>query len=167
MPTLATKKPQLKAKRKPEPTPVPYRPTLGQRLLEGLEEVGAHLRGEESDVLGYTLPPYATLAQVRTARRAAEKKLLAKQAARRVRLAVCPLAPADVYAIRRALGAGVSTEWFAAFLNVPESLVEAWEDGTKAPTGAALRLLADIRARPDYWRDQLHAADSARPETPS
>lgn len=166
MPTLTAKKPP-KAKRKSQPTPVPCGPTFGQRLIEGMGEVLAHVRGQESDVLSYTLPPNATLAQIRTISRAAEKKLLAKQAARRARLAVCPLAPADVYAIRRALGAGVSTEWFAAFLNVPESLVEAWEDGTKAPAGAALRLLADIRARPDSWRDQLHAADPARPETPS
>ena len=147
----------------PKKRAVPSGPTLGQRL----EEVGAYLRGEESDVLSYTLPPNATVAQVRTARRAAEKKLRAKQAARRARLAVCPLAAADVYAVRRALGPNVSQEWFAAFLNVPESLVEAWEDGTKSPAGAALRLLADLRARPDYWRDQLHAADPARPETPS
>lgn len=167
MPTLATKKPQLKAKRRPKPTPTPSGPTLGQRLIEGMDEVLAHVRGQDTDVLSYTLPPNATLTQVRTARRAAEKKLRAKQAARRARLAVCPLAPADVYAIRRALGPNVSQEWFAAFLNVPESLVEAWEEGTKAPAGAALRLLADIRARPDSWRDQLHAADSARPETPS
>ena len=142
-------------------------PSLADRLIDAMRGIAANARGEDNDVLRYSLPPNATLAQVRTARRAAEKELRARQAARRVRLAVCPLAPADVYAIRRALGPKVSQEWFADFLNVPVSLVEAWEEGTKAPTGAALRLLADIRARPDSWRDQLHAADSARPETPS
>jgi DNA-binding transcriptional regulator YiaG len=159
MPTLTTRKP--KGKRKPKPKPTPAGPTLGQRLLEGMDEVLAHVRGQDTDVLSYTLPPNATLAQVRTARRAAEKKLRAKQVARRERLTVAPFAPADVYALRRCLGVG--SECLADFLNVPHALVEAWEDGTKAPAGAALRLLADIRARPDYWRDQLHAATGDAP----
>lgn len=143
---------------KPKPAPPSDAPSLGERLIEAMDEVVAHSRGEDSDVLCYSIPPNATLAQVWKATRAAEKELRARQAARRARLAVCPLAPADVYAIRRSLGPNVSAAWFADFLNVPESLVDAWEDGTKAPTGAALRLLADLRARPDYWRDQLRAA---------
>ena len=160
--TVATKtKPKRKAGEKAAG------PTLADRLIDAMRGIAANARGEDNDVLRYSLPPNATLTQVRTARRAAEKELRARQAARKANLAVCPLAPADVYATRRALGPNVSQELFAAFLNVPVSLVEAWEDGTKSPAGAALRLLADIRARPDSWRDQLHAADSARPETPS
>jgi len=103
MPTLTAKKPP-KAERKPKPKPVPSGPSLADRLIDAMRGIAANARGEDNDELRYSLPSNATLAQVRTARRAA---------------------------------------------------------------GAALRLLADIRARPDYWRDQLYAADSARPETPS
>ena len=91
MPALTAKKP--KPERKSKAKPVPSGPTLGQRLLEGLGEVAAHLRGEETDTLGYSIPAGATAAQVGAARRAAEKKLRERQTARRARLAVCSLAP--------------------------------------------------------------------------
>jgi len=152
MPTLTAKKPKRK------PKPVPATPSSGSRLAKGMREVLAVVSGEDTDGLRYSIPAGATPAEVLAISRAAEKKLRAKQAARRERLTVAPFAPADVYALRRCLGVGA--ECLADFLNVPHALVEAWEDGTKAPKGAALRLLADIRARPDYWRDQLRAADT-------
>jgi len=161
MATLTVKKAPVQTKKKKAPVPTSDAPSLGERLIEAMDEVVAHSRGEDSDVLCYSLPPNATLAQVRTARRAAEKELRVKQAARRARLTVAPLTRQNAVAIRKLLSLGQAG--FADFLNVPHALVEAWEDGTKAPKGAALRLLADIRARPDYWRDQLHAATGDAP----
>lgn len=47
---------------------------------------------------------------------------------------------------------------FARFLGVGVSLVRAWEGGTRSPKGADRRLLADVLAHPDHWRERVREA---------
>jgi putative transcriptional regulator len=53
----------------------------------------------------------------------------------------------DITAIREKLH--VSQPLFASLLNVPLATARSWEQGTRKPSGAALRLLEIVRARPD------------------
>ena len=53
----------------------------------------------------------------------------------------------EIVAIRRQLN--VSQPVFAALLNVPVSTARSWEQGTRKPSGAALRLLDLARRRPN------------------
>lgn len=53
----------------------------------------------------------------------------------------------DIVAIRKQLN--VSQPVFAALLNVPLSTARSWEQGTRKPSGAALRLLDLARRRPN------------------
>ena len=52
------------------------------------------------------------------------------------------------------LGLGCTQTEFAALLNVPAVTAISWENGTRKPSGAALRLLAVARHHPEA----LHAA---------
>lgn len=56
------------------------------------------------------------------------------------------LAPSDIRAIRRSLHA--SQALFARYLNVSTNTVESWEQGTRRPRSAALKLLALARRSP-------------------
>ena len=162
MATLTAKRktaPRAKAKavltRKAKPKAA--KPTFGQRLVEGMKEVLREVSGEDTDCLRFTIPKNATLEQISAAWDEAEKKLLAKQMARKMKLAP----PAEVSAARVKAGRdalGLSQQVFADFLGVGVALVRAWEGGTRSPKGADRRLLADIVARPDYWRDQVRLA---------
>ncbi len=58
----------------------------------------------------------------------------------------------EIRAIR--LGLGCTQTEFATLLNVPAVTAISWENGTRKPSGAALRLLAVARHHPDA----LHAA---------
>jgi putative transcriptional regulator len=58
----------------------------------------------------------------------------------------------QIRAIR--LGLGYTQIEFAALLNVPAVTAISWENGTRKPSGAALRLLAVARRHPEA----LHAA---------
>ena len=53
----------------------------------------------------------------------------------------------EIVAIRKQLN--VSQPVFAALLNVPLSTARSWEQGTRKPSGAALRLLDLARRRPN------------------
>src|SRR5205807_1283943 len=65
---------------------------------------------------------------------------------------VKPIPAKQIRAIRMKLGC-TQTE-FAALLNVPAVTAISWENGTRKPSGAALRLLAVAREHPEA----LHAA---------
>ena len=65
---------------------------------------------------------------------------------------VKPVPAKQIRAIRPRLG-GTQTE-FATLLNVPAVTAISWENGTRKPSGAALRLLAVARHHPEA----LHAA---------
>jgi DNA-binding transcriptional regulator YiaG len=52
----------------------------------------------------------------------------------------------DISAIRTQLR--VSQPVFASILNVPVATARSWEQGTRSPSGAALRLLELVRRRP-------------------
>ncbi len=69
------------------------------------------------------------------------------------------LAAADVTAARAALGVG--EDMFALILGVPVQSVQAWERGTKPPPGPARRLIAEIRATPDHWRQRFGLGTAA------
>ena len=55
--------------------------------------------------------------------------------------------PRDIVGIRQKLK--VSQPVFAALLNVPVATARSWEQGKRRPSGAALRLLALARERPN------------------
>jgi putative transcriptional regulator len=46
------------------------------------------------------------------------------------------------------IGKGMSREVFARVLNVPTRIVQSWEDGTRKPAQAALRLIQVFRQDP-------------------
>lgn len=68
---------------------------------------------------------------------------------RRIKLPppVKPLRPREIRAIRDSLGFTQSE--FATLLNIPKVTAVSWENGTRRPSGAALRLLAVARAHPE------------------
>ena len=56
------------------------------------------------------------------------------------------LRPRDIRAIRRSLNA--SQVLFARFLNVSANTIRSWEQGTRRPQGADLKLLAIAKTNP-------------------
>ena len=56
------------------------------------------------------------------------------------------LRPRDIRAIRRSLNA--SQVLFARFLNVSANTIRSWEQGTRRPQGADLKLLAIAKRNP-------------------
>jgi putative transcriptional regulator len=56
-------------------------------------------------------------------------------------------APRDVVRLRKRLK--MSQAVFAALLNVSPKTVQSWEQGLRAPSDAALRMLQVVRKRPD------------------
>ena len=60
---------------------------------------------------------------------------------------VKPIAPKQIRAIRASLG--FTQSQFAALLNVPMVTAISWENGTRKPSGAALRLLAVAKRHPE------------------
>ena len=65
---------------------------------------------------------------------------------------VQPIPAQQIRAIR--LGLGCTQTEFAALLNVPAVPAISWKNGTRKPSGTALRLLAVARHHPEA----LHAA---------
>ena len=57
-----------------------------------------------------------------------------------------PISPKEVRQIRRALNA--SQALFAAYLNVSANAVRSWEQGTRRPRQAALKLLIIAKKNP-------------------
>jgi len=68
---------------------------------------------------------------------------------RRVKLPppVKPIAAHEIRALRAQLG--FTQAQFAVLLNVPKVTAISWENGTRKPSGAALRLLAVARKYPE------------------
>ena len=60
---------------------------------------------------------------------------------------VKPIPPKEIRAIRTKLG--FTQPQFASFLNVPKITAVSWENGSRKPSGAALRLLAVARMHPE------------------
>ena len=60
---------------------------------------------------------------------------------------VKPIPPRQIRAIRTRLG--FTQSQFAALLNVPIVTAVSWENGTRKPSGAALRLLAVAKHHPN------------------
>jgi len=60
---------------------------------------------------------------------------------------VKPIAPRQIREIRAKLG--FTQSQFAALLNVPIVTAVSWENGTRKPSGAALRLLAVAKNHPE------------------
>jgi putative transcriptional regulator len=85
--------------------------------------------------------------------RAALQEALAFEQGRNVNLRVSELPPSprrlrprDIRAIRRSLNA--SQVLFARFLNVSPNTIRSWEQGTRRPRGADLKLLAIASKNP-------------------
>ncbi len=60
---------------------------------------------------------------------------------------VRPIPATEIRAIRTSLG--FTQAQFASLLNVPKVTAISWENGTRKPSGAALRLLAVARKHPE------------------
>jgi putative transcriptional regulator len=65
---------------------------------------------------------------------------------------VKPIPPRQIRAIRARLG--YTQAQFAALLNVPMVTAVSWENGTRKPSGAALRLLSVAK----HYPEALHAS---------
>lgn len=63
------------------------------------------------------------------------------------------LRPGDIVAIREKLH--VSQPLFASLLNVPLATARSWEQGTRKPSGAALRLLELVSLQPKTVLDAV------------
>jgi putative transcriptional regulator len=94
------------------------RKTVGARIVAGLEEAVAYIRGDAHGVRVRLVPLTARTARVRPAPRYDARRIAALRA--RLRL---------------------SQPVFARALNVSPDTVRAWEQGKRRPDGAALRLL--------------------------
>lgn len=114
--------------------------SLGEEIIAGLEEALAYERGE--------------LANVKVTR-----ATLASQSAE--------VAPAPIYRANRIASLRerlrLSQPVFAAVLNVSPETVKKWEQGTREPDGAALRLLELAEAHPEWIVDRMSSA-SSRPK---
>ncbi len=70
--------------------------------------------------------------------------------------------PAEVKAARRILG--VSQPIFAQFLGMSVSAVRSWERGENAPEGGACRLMDEITASPDHFKERLRSMMKPKPK---
>ena len=113
--------------------------SLGQEIIAGLEEALAYERGE--------------LAGAKVTR-----ATLASQSAE---IAPAPAYQSDrIVALRENLR--LSQPVFAAALNVSPETVKKWEQGTREPDGAALRLLELAEEHPQWIIDRVNANKSSR-----
>jgi len=109
--------------------------SLGAEIIEGLQQAVAHQRGELADT------------------RVRRVSLTARTAS---------ASPADqfdggrVAAVRQRLK--MSQPVFAQALNVSADTVKAWEQGKRAPEGAALRLLEVAEEHPTWVLDKVDAS---------
>jgi DNA-binding transcriptional regulator YiaG len=85
-----------------------------------------------------------------------------KLTVRKVKLKLKPTryTPKRVQTTRRVLN--VSQAVFAEFLGVSISCVRAWEQGDNPVSGAAARLMDEIRQDPEYWRRRVRALAKVR-----
>ena len=108
------------------------KPSIGARIIEGLEEALAFERGELEGVRLRRVPITARSAAAKPAPRYDEKRV----AALRARLKL-------------------SQPVFAGALNVSPETVRAWEQGKRRPDGAALRLLQVAERHPEVILEHL------------
>lgn len=101
------------------------RPSIGPRLLEGMNEFKRALESGE---------PLGARFTIRTVSLPDDP---------------APYSPADVRAVRASLRA--SQPVFAALVGVSPKLVQAWEQGGREPSRTVRRLLDDIRESPQRW----------------
>lgn len=94
------------------------------RVVQGLEQAAAHARGEDVG------------ARVTTVRVPSPPKLRTGR---------------QIVAMRRNIKCSQST--FARMLNVSVKTVQAWEQGTRKPSDAALKLLAIAEKHPEVLLD--------------
>ena len=107
-------------------------PSLGAEIIAGLEEALAYERGE--------------LAEVKVTR--------ATLASQRVEVVAAPVYRANrIVALREKLH--LSQPVFAAALNVSPETIKKWEQGTREPDGAALRLLELAEQHPEWILERL------------
>src|ERR1041384_5119697 len=109
--------------------------TLGENIIAGLEEALAYERGELADV----------------------KVTRATLASQSVEVAPAPYYQANRIASLR-VRLQLSQPVFAAALNVSPETVKKWEQGTREPDGAALRLLELAEAHPEWIIDRISPA---------
>jgi putative transcriptional regulator len=102
------------------------RPTLGEEIIEGLEEAIAYNRGERTGARTTRVPITAAVAKVRPAP---------------------PYSGSRVARLRARLA--LSQTVFAKALNVSAETVRSWEQEKRAPDGAALRLLQVAERHPE------------------
>lgn len=102
------------------------RPTLGEQIIEGLEEAIAYNRGEQTGARTTRVPMTGNAANVKPAPRYSGPRI----ARIRARLAL-------------------SQTVFAKALNVSAETVRSWEQEKRAPDGAALRLLQVAERHPE------------------
>ncbi|MEZ5942585.1 MAG: hypothetical protein R3C18_14420 [Planctomycetaceae bacterium] len=81
----------------------------------------------------------------------AAKKLTHRKV--KLNLTPCQYDPELIKSTRAILN--VSQPLFAEFMGVSTSTLQAWEQGDNRVTGAAARLLDEIRAKPEYWQKRL------------
>jgi len=105
---------------------------LGQELVAGLQEAGAHARGQKK-LRTYTL-------EIPEPAKVWRKEQIAELRKRRF---------------------GMSQPVFASLLSVTASTVRAWEQGLKSPSGAARRLLELAEIEPEVFSRLAHSHNHA------
>ena len=109
--------------------------SLGEEIIAGLREAVAYERGEGK----------------------AAKVTRATLASQSAEVAPAPsLGPGSIASLRERLQ--LSQPVFAAALNVSAETVKKWEQGTREPDGAALRLLEIADAHPEWIIDRIASA---------
>ncbi len=103
--------------------------TLGEKIIEGLQEFTEALKNRES--------------------------LSNQLNCRRIVLDVHPT-PYNPKLVKQTRGLlNVSQAVFAGFLGVSANTVQAWEQGINTPNDMACRFMDEIRHDPDYWLERL------------
>lgn len=131
-------RPRKATSKTPPPKPSPEQSSpIGTRLIAGMESL---------------------LATMKAGGLAAVNKKVTIRKVRVAKFEVPPLGKNEVIAIRDSLG--VSQPVFAGLIGVSAALIKAWEQGTKLPSGVALRFLAEVRRNPEYWKGRVKEATS-------
>lgn len=118
--------------------------SIGDEIVTGLEEALAYERGELADA----------------------KVTRATLASQSVEVTAAPSYRANrISALRDNLR--LSQPVFAAALNVSPETVKKWEQGTREPDGAALRLLELAEQHPQWILERLSANSTPEPSRPS
>jgi putative transcriptional regulator len=118
-------------------TRVPASVTAGSRILSAIQEATEVLKSEGLGSKRLTLRTY------------------------KFQSPPIPYQSGDVKRVRALLAASQSV--LAQLLGVNVNTVRAWEQGKRPPQPIACRFLAEIEARPGYWRRRLVRIESPPP----